>query len=92
MDELNILRQILNKLNSIDQNVSELQQGQAVMQKDISIMQKDISTMQESIAKIEHQQAIDSDSIDSIAAEVGKLGLSHKDHGLEINKLKSAVV
>jgi len=104
MDVLEIMRQILNKLTTIESDISELKQGQAEIIKRLDSLEARVDrlearldslearldSLEARVNRIEAQQAIDSESIDFISVEVGKLVMNQKTHGKEIDRLKAS--
>ena len=88
MDTLEILRQILNKLNDLEQgqaklveNYVKLEQGQIGINQRLNNLEQDVST-------IKVQQAKDTQALEIVLAHTAKLTSEQKEHRKEIDKLR----
>jgi len=100
--DLDVLRQILNKLVilehgqlAIQGDISELKEGLSgtnqrldSLEAGLSETNQRLSNLEYDVSAIKTQQITDSQSIDIIIAEIGKINRGQKSHGQRLSNLE----
>lgn len=86
--DLDVLRQILNKLVILEQGQLAIQGDIFELKEGLSETNQRLSNLEYDVSAIKTQQITDSQSIDIIIAEIGKINRGQKSHGQRLSNLE----